>query len=134
MGRRVRVYRRCDQRMKPILPRSLAGQTVTVLVAGLVITHVVAIGIFAGHRANSLIRADEQHIARHITLISDIVSSVPDQWKDRIVRASDDHAFRVYITANQHGIRLWKNRRSSPGTRRFTVSPGSHRSGRAYFD
>jgi len=89
--------------MKYFLPRSLAGQTILVLVAGLVTTHVVAIAIFSEHRAQSLTRADEQHIARHITSISDIVMSVPDQWKERIVSASDDHSFRVYLTPNKPG-------------------------------
>ena len=90
--------------MRHLLPRSLAGQTVALLITGLVITHGVAIVIFSEHRADLLSRADEQHIARHIAAISDIVLRVPDQWQDRIVSLSDDHAFRVYKTAEQQSI------------------------------
>ena len=90
--------------MKYLLPRSLAGRTVMVLIAGLIVTHTLTIMVFSEHRADSLTRAEEQHIAQHIASIADIVLSVPNQWRDRIVRSSDDHAFRVYITSNEREL------------------------------
>ncbi len=89
--------------MMRLLPKSLAGRTVMVLIAGLAVTHIVTIVVFSGHRADSLTRAEEQHIAQHIASIADIVLSVPNQWRDRIVRSSDDHAFRVNMTSNERG-------------------------------
>ncbi|MEZ5933084.1 MAG: ATP-binding protein [Alphaproteobacteria bacterium] len=78
-------------------PQSLASRTIALVIAGLVVTHVVTVITFSGHRADSLTRADEQHIAQHIASIANIVISAPSPWRDRIVRASDDHAFRVYM-------------------------------------
>ena len=86
------------------LPRSLAGRTVMVLIAGLFVTHIVTVVVFSEHRADSLTRAEEQHIAQHIASIADIVLSVPNQWRDRILRSSDDHAFSVYMTSNERGL------------------------------
>ena len=91
-------------RIKNLLPGSLAGQTVAVLIAGLVVTHVVTVVVFSEHRAESLARADEQHIAQHITSIADIVLSVPSQWRERIVRLSDGHAYRVYMTSDERAL------------------------------
>lgn len=92
--------------MRQFLPRSLAGRTVMVLIAGLVITHVVTVAVFSEHRAESLTRAEEQHISRHIASIADIVLAVPNQWRDRIVQSSDNHSFRVYMTSDERGPSL----------------------------
>lgn len=87
--------------MRYALPRSLAGRTVMVLIAGLVMTHIVTVVVFSEHRADSLTRAEEQHVAQHIASIADIVLSVPNEWRERIVRSSDGHAFRVYTTSDE---------------------------------
>lgn len=90
--------------MRYLLPRSLAGRTVMVLVAGLIVTHIVTVVVFSEHRADSLTRAEEQHMAQHIASVADIVLNVPNQWRDRIVRSSDNHAFRVYMTSSERGL------------------------------
>lgn len=90
--------------MRFLMPRSQAGRTIAVLIAGLVITHVVTLIVFSEHRAESLTRAEQQHISQHIASIADIVQSVPEQWRNRVVRSSDDHAFRVYMTSNEGGL------------------------------
>lgn len=87
--------------MRYLLPRSLAGRTIMVLIVGLVVTHIVTVVIFSEHRAASLTRTEEQHIAQHIASIADIVLRVPNEWRDRVVRLSDDHAFRVYTTSSE---------------------------------
>ena len=87
--------------MRYLLPGSLAGRTILVFIAGLVITHIVTVVIFSEHRAASLTRTEEQHIARHIASIANIVLSVPNEWRERIVRSSDGHAFRVYTTSDE---------------------------------
>ena len=87
--------------MRYLLPRSLAGRTIMVLIAGLVVTHIVTVVVFSEHRAASLTHTEEQHIAQHIASIADIVLRVPNEWRDRVVRLSDDHAFRVYTTSSE---------------------------------
>ncbi|WP_336072305.1 ATP-binding protein [Nitratireductor rhodophyticola] len=71
-----------------------------VLIAGLIVTHIVTIVVFSEHRAASLTRTEEQHIAQHIASIADIVLRVPNEWRDRVVRLTDDHAFRIYTTSS----------------------------------
>ncbi len=90
--------------MKYLWPRTLAGRTLAVVIAGLVGTHLVTVIAFSGHRADSLTRADEQHIAQHIAAIANIVLEAPNPWRDRIVRLSDDHAFQVTMTAGERDI------------------------------
>ena len=84
--------------MSRLLPQSLAGRTIMVLILGLVATHLLTVAVFERHRSAVLSGAEEQHIAQHIASISDIVLNMPGDLRDRVVRASDDHAFRVSVT------------------------------------
>lgn len=86
--------------MRYLLPGSLAGRTILVLIAALVVTHIVTVVVFSEHRAASLTRTEKQHIAQHIASIADIVLRVPNEWQDRVIRLSDRHTFRVYTTSN----------------------------------
>ena len=81
-----------------LLPKSLSGRTVVILVTGLVATHMVTLLVLSEDRVESLTRTEEQHIAQHIASIANIVSDVPSEWRDRIVRSSDGHLFNVRIT------------------------------------
>ncbi|MBN9039486.1 MAG: HAMP domain-containing protein [Rhizobiales bacterium] len=84
--------------MTGLLPKSLSGQTVVILVTGLIATHVVTLLVLSEDRVESLTRTEEQHIAQHIASISNIVVNVPTEWRERIVRSSDGHSFNVRIT------------------------------------
>ncbi|MBX3583209.1 MAG: HAMP domain-containing protein [Rhizobiaceae bacterium] len=81
-----------------LLPKSLSGRTVVILVTGLIATHIVTLLVLSEDRVESLTRTEEQHIAQHIASIANIVSDVPSEWRDRIVRSSDGHLFNVRIT------------------------------------
>lgn len=84
--------------MTGLLPKSLSGRTVVLLVSGLIATHIVTLLVLSEDRVESLTRTEEQHIAQHIASIANIVSNVPNEWRDRIVRSSDGHLFNVRIT------------------------------------
>lgn len=91
--------------MRKFLPKSLAGRTVMVLVSGLIVTQIVTVIVFSKHRADSLTRSEEQHIVKHIASIADIIESVPNLWRDRIVRSFDNHTFNVSITSIESGTK-----------------------------
>lgn len=80
---------------------SLAGRMFVVLVSGLLVSHFTAAMIFSDHRADVLTRADQSHIVQHVSTISSIVGEAPNEWRDRIVRSSDDHQFRVFLSSGK---------------------------------
>ena len=100
-----------------LLPKSLSGRTVAILVTGLIATHIVTLLVLSEDRVESLTRTEEQHIAQHIASIANIVSDVPSEWRDRIVRSSDGHLFNVRITQDNTSDRL-----QPIGTRNSTLA------------
>lgn len=74
--------------MRRFLPKSLAGQTILVLLIGLIVSHFLSMLIFSGDRADALTLMGEHNMARRMVKIALLASESPVERRDRIVAAS----------------------------------------------
>ncbi len=84
--------------MKRLLPKSLAGQTVLVLLAGLTLTHILSMLVYSSDRGEALSVMAEQHLTQRIANISHLISVSPPQWRNRIVAALDEPLFKISLS------------------------------------
>ncbi len=84
--------------MRRFFPHSLTGQTILVLFVGLIITHVVSMLVYSFDRGQVLSEMGINQIARHMANITRLVNESPVGWRERIVEALNDPAFRVSLS------------------------------------
>ena len=85
--------------MRRLLPRSLFGQTLLVLLAGLIASHLVGSWIYSMDRGQIVRAVGGVVIAQRITNLTRLVQDAPDDWHARIVAASSDETFNVALAA-----------------------------------
>ena len=105
--------------MRRILPRSLAGQTVLVLLAGLTVSHLLSIAIYSSDRAEVLMLAGDQQMAHRIAEISRLLQETPPDWRERIVHATNSPSLRVTLTPENELVRPIDEEWRSALIRRF---------------
>lgn len=81
-----------------ILPKSLVGQTVLVLLAGLTISHILSMAIYSTDRAQTLLIASEQQMAHRMGEITRLLNETPVEWRKQIVHVVDNPQMRVSLT------------------------------------
>lgn len=84
--------------MKRFLPKSLAGQTILVLLVGLTVSHIISMVIYSGDRVAALSMVGGHHMARRIANIAHLVDESPVEWRDRILSALNDPNFRISLS------------------------------------
>ena len=105
--------------MRRFLPRSLAGQTVLVLLAGLTVSHLLSIAIYSSDRAEVLMLAGDQQMAHRIAEISRLLQETPPDWRERIVHATNSPSLRVTLTPENELVRPIDEEWRSALIRRF---------------
>lgn len=85
--------------MMRVIPRSLFGQTLFVLLAGLIASHLVGSWIYSADRGQIVRAVGGLVIAQRITNLARLVSDAPSAWRARIVTASSDETFDVALSA-----------------------------------
>jgi signal transduction histidine kinase len=85
--------------MRRLLPKSLFGQTLLILLAGLVVSHLIGAWIYATDRENAVRAVGGLALAQRIANLTQLVEDAPAEWRDRIVAASSDPTFRVTLSA-----------------------------------
>ncbi len=91
--------------MRRFLPKSLAGQTILVLLAGLTVSHLLSIAIYSSDRAEVLMLAGDQQMAHRIGEISRLLQETPPEWRERIVHATNSPSLRVVLTPESELVR-----------------------------
>lgn len=81
--------------MRSLLPKSLFGRTLLVLVSGLLASTLVGAWIYSYDRAQALRDVGGAAVAERIANLVRLVEEAPRDWQDRIVSASSDTAFIV---------------------------------------
>jgi len=79
-------------------PKSLFGQTLLILLAGLVASHLIGAWIYAGDRNQAVRSVGGLALAQRIANLTRLIEEAPPDWRDRIVAASSDPAFRVALS------------------------------------
>ena len=83
--------------MKRLLPDSLFGQMLLIVLAGLVISHVIGAWIYSADREAALRAVGGLATAQRIVNLTRLVENAPDAWRHRIIDASSDQTFRVAV-------------------------------------
>jgi signal transduction histidine kinase len=84
---------------KSFMPKSLFGQTILVLLVGLVISHSIGAWIYAGAREQAVRAIGGFAAAQRVANLSRLVEEAPADWRPRIVQALSDPTFRVALSA-----------------------------------
>ncbi len=82
-----------------VLPKSLFGQTLLILLAGLIVSHAVGSWIFTADREQAVRAVGGFAAAQRIANLTRLVQDAPREWRQRIVTASSEQMFRVSLSA-----------------------------------
>ncbi len=85
--------------MTRFFPKSLFGQTLLILLVGLVISHSVGAWIYAGAREQAVRAIGGFAAAQRVANLSRLVEEAPADWRPRLVQALSDPTFRVALLA-----------------------------------
>jgi len=85
--------------MKRLWPKSLFGQTLLVLLAGLIVSQLVGAWIYSMDRSQIVRAVGGTVIAQRIVNLTRLVEDAPADWRERIVAASSDDTFTVALAA-----------------------------------
>src|SRR5665811_2334613 len=96
---RLYLHPRREPGMTRYLPKSLFGQTLLILLVGLVISHLIGAWIYAGAREQAVRAIGGFAAAQRVANLSRLVEEAPADWRPRIVQALSDPTFRVSLLA-----------------------------------
>jgi signal transduction histidine kinase len=85
--------------MTRFLPKSLFGQTLLILLFGLVVSHLVGAWIYAGAREQAVRAIGGLAAAQRVANLSRLVEEAPADWRARIVQALNDPTFHVALSS-----------------------------------
>ena len=84
--------------MMKLLPQSLFGQTLVVLLAGLLISHLIGAWVYTADREQAVRAVGGMAAAQRIANVTQLMSEAPADWRDRLVTAVSDPTFRVTLS------------------------------------
>lgn len=85
--------------MTRLLPKSLFGQTLLILLAGLIISHAAGWWLFTADREEAVRAVGGFAAAQRITNLTRLVQDTPRAERERIVQALSDQTFRVALSS-----------------------------------
>jgi signal transduction histidine kinase len=86
--------------MSGFFPKSLFGQTLLVLLAGLIVSHLAGSWIYTADREQAVRAVGGFATAQRIANLTHLVQESPRESRPRIVAALNDQSFRVALTAD----------------------------------
>ncbi len=84
--------------MTRFLPRTLISQMIMILLAGLVVSHLVAGWIHSSDRARVVRAVGGYAAAQRIANLVRLIDEAPDDWRPRIIAAMTDPRLRITVT------------------------------------
>lgn len=85
--------------MRRFLPRGLFGQTLLVLLAGLIVSQLVGALIYSFDRSQIVRAVGGVVIAQRMVNLTRLVQEAPAEWRERIITAARDDSFDVTLLA-----------------------------------
>jgi signal transduction histidine kinase len=92
--------------MTHFLPKSLFGQTLLILLAGLFVSHAVGSWIYTADREQAVRAVGGFATAQRIANLTRLVQDTPGESRQRIVAALNDQSFRVSLSAEPPPIAI----------------------------
>jgi signal transduction histidine kinase len=90
--------------MSRFLPKSLFGQTLLILLAGLIVSHLVGSWIYTSDREQAVRAVGGFAAAQRIANLTRLVQDAPREGRERIVAALSDPTFRVSLSTRPPGV------------------------------
>jgi signal transduction histidine kinase len=90
--------------MNRLLPKSLFGQTLLILLAGLIVSHIFGSWIYTADREQAVRAVGGLAAAQRIANLTRLVHEAPQEWRERIVAALSDQTFRVSLSSEPPSI------------------------------
>jgi signal transduction histidine kinase len=84
--------------MSRLLPKSLFGQTLLILLVGLAISHAVGSWIYTTDREHAVRTVGGFAAAQRIANLTRLIRDAPQEWQPRMVAALSDQTFRVSLS------------------------------------
>lgn len=85
--------------MTRLLPKSLFGQTLLILLAGLIVSHASGSWIYTADREQAVRAVGGFAAAQRIANLTRLVQEASREWRERIVAALSDQTLRVSLSA-----------------------------------
>jgi hypothetical protein len=85
--------------MNRLFPKSLFGQTLLILLAGLVVSHAAGSWIYTADREQAVHQVGGFATAQRIANLTRLIQEAPREARTRIVAALTDQSFRVALYA-----------------------------------
>ena len=85
--------------MKRFLPQSLFGQTLLLLLAGLIASHAIGSFIYSLDRESAVRAVGGLATAQRIANVSRLVDDMPADWRERLVTGLSDDSLQVTLAA-----------------------------------
>ena len=85
--------------MKRLMPKTLFGRMLGILLLGLVVSHAIGSGIYATDREQAVRAVGGFAAAQRIANLVGLIADVPRDWRERIVGGLSDPGFRVALLA-----------------------------------
>jgi signal transduction histidine kinase len=85
--------------MTRLLPKSLFGQTLLILLAGLIVSHAIGSWIYTADREQAVRAVGGFAAAQRIANLTRLVQEAPREWRERIVAALSDQTLQVSLSA-----------------------------------
>src|SRR5512132_3053915 len=79
-------------------PRSLRFQTLSAMLLGLVLSHMIAIGIYSGDRGDAITRMQAEDMVERIAGTVILMSELDPAVRKEVARASETTEFTVTVT------------------------------------
>lgn len=92
------MTRRRPSPLRFLKPTSVGGQAILVLVAGLTISHLLSMLIYAGERIDALAILGGRDMAVRAANIAHLLSDTPSDWRPRLVGTLTEPGFRVVLS------------------------------------
>ena len=90
--------------MSRLLPNSLFGQTLLILLAGLIVSHAVGSWIYTMDREQAVRAVGGLAVAQRIANLTRLVQETPPERRQRMVAALSDQSFRVSLSAQPPAV------------------------------
>ena len=90
--------------MSAFFPKSLFGQTLLILLAGLIVSHAAGSWLYTADREQAVRAVGGFATAQRIANLTRLVQDTPRESRDRIVAALSDQSFRVSLSAETPSI------------------------------
>jgi signal transduction histidine kinase len=83
--------------MTRLLPRTLFGQMVVILLAGLIVSHLVGTWIYAADREQAVRAVGGYAATQRIANLARLIDEAPEAWRGRIVAAASDPTLLISL-------------------------------------